>query len=58
MGQAATHGLFLVRDSRTTPGDFVLSVMNKGELLHFQIRRHGEDAFFSISKLNQEEFHI
>lgn len=49
MGQAATHGLFLVRDSRTTPGDFVLSVMNKGELLHFQIRRHGEDAFFSIN---------
>lgn len=54
-GMTSTHGLFLVRDSTTTTGDFVLSVLNKGELMNFQIRRHGEDAFFSINE--QTIFH-
>lgn len=41
-------GVFLVRDSNTSGGDYVLSVLHKGEVWHYQIRRHGEDAFFSI----------
>lgn len=45
-----TDGLFLVRDSNTCKGDFVLSVLYKNEVTHYQIRRHGEDAFFSIEK--------
>ncbi|XP_055903201.1 tyrosine-protein kinase Shark [Eupeodes corollae] len=41
-------GAFLVRESNTALGDFVLSVLYNGEVCHYQIRRHGEDAFFSI----------
>ncbi|KAM3967419.1 SH2 ankyrin repeat kinase [Aphomia sociella] len=43
-------GVFLVRESNTSPGDFVLSVLHQGEVVHYQIRRHGEDAFFSIEE--------
>lgn len=28
----------------------MLSVLQKGEIVHYQIRRHGEDAFFSIDE--------
>ena len=41
-------GVFLVRESNSTPGDYVLSVLHEGQIFHYQIRRHGEDAFFSI----------
>ncbi|XP_050354591.1 tyrosine-protein kinase Shark [Nymphalis io] len=43
-------GVFLVRESNSSPGDFVLSVLHQGEVVHYQIRRHGEDAFFSIEE--------
>ncbi|XP_071442937.1 tyrosine-protein kinase Shark isoform X2 [Hetaerina americana] len=43
-------GLFLVRESNTAVGDYVLSVMHGNEPVHYQIRRHGEDAFFSIDE--------
>jgi hypothetical protein len=45
-------GAFLVRESNTAVGDYVLSVLHEGEVVHYQIRRHGEDAFFSIGKYN------
>jgi tyrosine-protein kinase len=45
-------GAFLVRESNTAVGDYVLSVLHEGEVVHYQIRRHGEDAFFSIGKFN------
>jgi len=42
-------GTFLVRESSTAAGDFVLSLLCQGEVCHYQVRRHGgEDAFFSI----------
>ncbi|XP_075167012.1 SH2 ankyrin repeat kinase [Haematobia irritans] len=41
-------GTFLVRESNTAEGDFVLTLLSQGEVCHYQIRRHGEDAFFSI----------
>lgn len=41
-------GTFLVRESNTAEGDFVLTLLHQGEVCHYQIRRHGEDAFFSI----------
>ncbi|XP_039294845.1 tyrosine-protein kinase Shark [Nilaparvata lugens] len=41
-------GVFLIRDSSTAAGDYVLSVTHLGDVDHYQIRRHGEDAFFSI----------
>jgi tyrosine-protein kinase len=47
-------GAFLVRESNTAVGDYVLSVLHEGEAVHYQIRRHGEDAFFSIGKYNFE----
>ena len=43
-------GLFLVRESSTSAGDFVLSVLHNCDVVHYQIRRHGEDAFFSIDE--------
>ncbi|XP_054269206.1 tyrosine-protein kinase Shark [Macrosteles quadrilineatus] len=45
------NGLFLVRESNTAAGDYVLSVLFEGEVIHYQIRRHGEDAFFSIDEI-------
>lgn len=41
-------GYFLVRQSNSSDGDFVLSVRHLSDVYHYQIRRHGEDAFFSI----------
>ncbi|XP_011302292.1 tyrosine-protein kinase shark isoform X2 [Fopius arisanus] len=41
-------GVFLVRESSTSTGDYVLSVLHNEEVIHYQIRKHGEDAFFSI----------
>nr|AAA79851.1 tyrosine kinase [Drosophila melanogaster] len=47
--QGYEDGTFLVRESRTAAGDFVLSLFCQGEVCHYQVRRHGgEDAFFSI----------
>ncbi|XP_001602126.1 tyrosine-protein kinase Shark [Nasonia vitripennis] len=42
------NGTFLVRESSSSLGDYVLSVLHDGEVAHYQIRKHGEDAFFSI----------
>lgn len=42
------EGLFLVRPSGSSPGDFALSVAEKGQVLHLQVHRHREDAFFSV----------
>ena len=39
-----------MRESNTAVGDYVLSVLHQDEVIHYQIRRHGEDAFFSIGK--------
>jgi tyrosine-protein kinase len=50
-------GAFLVRESNTAVGDYVLSVLHEGEVVHYQIRRHGEDAFFSIGKFNFVKFY-
>ena len=45
-----TEGLFVVRESQSASGDFVLSVVHAGEVIHYQIRRRGEDAIFSLSE--------
>jgi hypothetical protein len=45
-----SEGLFLVRESPTVEGAFILSVVNEGQPRHYQINRHGTDAFFSIGK--------
>ncbi|XP_075535925.1 SH2 ankyrin repeat kinase isoform X2 [Dermacentor variabilis] len=42
-------GLFLVRPSGSSPGDFALSVAEGGQVLHLQVHRHREDAFFSVN---------
>lgn len=41
-------GTFLVRDSNSSSGDYVLSVLFNDEVIHYQIRKHEDDAFFSI----------
>ncbi|XP_064537903.1 tyrosine-protein kinase Shark [Drosophila montana] len=51
--QGYEDGTFLVRESTTAAGDFVLSLFYQGEVCHYQIRRHGEDAFFSIDDKGQ-----
>lgn len=46
--ESDSEGLFLVRESPTVDGAFILSVCHQGEPKHYQINRHGTDAFFSI----------
>ncbi|XP_065082934.1 tyrosine-protein kinase Shark isoform X2 [Ochlerotatus camptorhynchus] len=46
--QEGSDGVFMVRESTSSEGDFVLSVLFQDEVVHYQIRRHGDDAFFSI----------
>lgn len=41
-------GIFLVRESSTASKNFVLSVLHINSIIHYQIQKHGEDAFFSI----------
>ena len=45
------EGLFLVRESPQLDGAFILSVFQNNQPRHYQINRHGEDAFFSIGLL-------
>ena len=46
-----TEGLFLVRESSTSIGDFVLSVVHDGDVIHYQIRRRqDQDGLFSLSE--------
>ncbi|XP_015522213.2 tyrosine-protein kinase Shark isoform X1 [Neodiprion lecontei] len=46
--EGTEDGTFLVRNSSSSLGDYVLSVLHNGEVIHYQIRKHEEDAFFSI----------
>lgn len=39
-----------MRKSSSSVGDYVLSVLHDKQISHFQIRRHADDAFFSIGK--------
>ena len=43
-----SEGLFLVRDSSSCPQDFVLSVVTKNNVIHYQIRKMGPDAVFKM----------
>ena len=43
-----SEGLFLVRQSVSSPGDYVLSCVHKGSVVHYQIRKIGDDPIFSI----------
>lgn len=43
-------GTFLVRESESSKGDYVLSALHDNQVRHFQIRRHTEDVFFSINE--------
>ncbi|CAG9759921.1 unnamed protein product [Ceutorhynchus assimilis] len=44
------NGLFIVRDSVSSPSDYVLSVLFESQVNNYQIRRHQEDAFFSLNE--------
>lgn len=50
------EGLFLVRESSSAIGDFVLSVVHANDVIHYQIRRRGEDALFSLSEEKKVAF--
>ncbi|CAL4111410.1 unnamed protein product, partial [Meganyctiphanes norvegica] len=41
-------GLFLIRESHSSPGNYVLSFINESQPLHLLIRKYKEDAFFSL----------
>ena len=41
-------GIFLVRESSSVSNNYVLSVYYDTQFWHYQIQKHGEDAFFSI----------
>eukprot|EP00095_Tigriopus_kingsejongensis_P001147 maker-scaffold628_size122696-snap-gene-0.27 protein:Tk01147 transcript:maker-scaffold628_size122696-snap-gene-0.27-mRNA-1 annotation:"tyrosine-protein kinase shark" len=44
------HGLFLVRESTSAEGDFVLSVVRDQEVIHYQLRKRADDALFSLAE--------
>lgn len=44
-------GIFLVRESSSVENNYVLSVYYDAQFWHYQIQKHGEDAFFSIDGL-------
>ncbi|CAG0882307.1 unnamed protein product [Darwinula stevensoni] len=44
------EGTFLVRESNSSSGDYVLSLVNSGKVVHFQIRQMGDDAFYAIDE--------
>ncbi|XP_050314326.1 tyrosine-protein kinase Shark [Anthonomus grandis grandis] len=48
-----SNGLFIVRDSISSPNDYVLSVLYENQVSNYQIRRHQEDAFFSLNDLGK-----
>lgn len=50
---APENGAFLVRESNSSLGDYVLSVLQDDKVRHFQVRRHTEDVFFSIGSLEE-----
>lgn len=54
--ETGEEGTFLVRDSSTSTGDYVLSVLYKNDVIHYQIRKHENDAFFSIGKLQYNSY--
>ena len=43
-----SEGLFLVRQSVSSPGDYVLNCVENSSVVHYQIRRIGSDPLFSI----------
>ena len=43
------EGLFLVRHSSSSKGDFVISVFAQDQFIHYQIRRRQNDTLFSLS---------
>lgn len=45
---AGEERAFLVRESTSSIGDFAISVFSENEVHHIQVKRHGEDAFFSV----------
>jgi len=44
------EGVFLVRESISAAGDYVLSVAHAGSAVHYQLRRRGQDALFSLAE--------
>lgn len=50
-------GIFLVRESSSVANNYVLSVYFDTQFWHYQIQKHGEDAFFSIDGQHGEPIH-
>lgn len=46
--EGGEDGLFLIRESHSSPGNYVLSFINENQPLHLLIRKYKEDAFFSL----------
>uniref|UniRef100_W8BSA2 Tyrosine-protein kinase n=1 Tax=Ceratitis capitata TaxID=7213 RepID=W8BSA2_CERCA len=48
LNECTEDGSFLIRECNSAVGDFVLTLLHQNNVCHYQIRRHGGDAFFSI----------
>ncbi|XP_054738146.1 tyrosine-protein kinase Shark [Anastrepha obliqua] len=48
LNECYEDGAFLIRECNSAVGDFVLTLLFQNKVCHYQIRRHGGDAFFSI----------
>lgn len=62
LGKESRDGIFVVRESESTPGDFSISVLHKGHVKHLKVLRDEAGKFFIWDKkfpsLNQlVQFH-
>ncbi|KAK4312305.1 hypothetical protein Pmani_016258 [Petrolisthes manimaculis] len=46
--EGGEEGTFLVRESSSSPGNYVLSFITEGHPIHILIQKYREDAFFSL----------
>lgn len=46
--EGGEEGTFLVRESCSSPGNYVLSFITEGQPIHILIQKYREDAFFSL----------
>lgn len=48
--EGGEEGTFLVRESCSSPGNYVLSFITEGQPIHILIQKYREDAFFSLGE--------
>lgn len=58
VAEGGEEGTFLVRESCSSPGNYVLSFIADGKSIHILIQKYKGDAFFSLGRLVKVETFI